>query len=183
MRSLSEFVRYQPQSLPCRSVWRTIGNACNLRLAGAALVLFLAPVLATAAPSINGLAPATGPVGTSVTIAGNGFGNNQGSSIVTFNGVTGIPTNWRQNSIVVPLPTGANPGPVVVSVGGVASNSVTFTVTIAPSITTLTPSIGPVGTSVTIAGSDFGTSQGSSTVKFNGVTATATSWTATAVVA
>src|SRR6266849_2500845 len=41
-----------------------------------------------------------------------------------------------------------------------------------PSITNLSPSSGLVGTSVTISGSNFGTTQGTSTVKFNGTSAT-----------
>src|SRR5215213_1846420 len=46
----------------------------------------------------------------------------------------------------------------------------------APAITNVSPAAGPVGTSVTITGSNFGATQGSSTVKFNGITATPGSW-------
>jgi RHS repeat-associated protein len=52
----------------------------------------------------------------------------------------------------------------------------------APTITDLTPSSGGVGTIVTIAGSNFGSTQGASTVKFGNVQATPTSWTASAIV-
>ena len=45
-------------------------------------------------------------------------------------------------------------------------------------ITSLSPSSGAVGASVTIAGSGFGATQGMSTVTFNGIAATATSWSA-----
>src|SRR5689334_10931385 len=50
------------------------------------------------------------------------------------------------------------------------------------SITSLSPTSGVVGTSVTITGTKFGTSQGTSTVTFNGTTATPTSWSATNIV-
>src|SRR5260370_28720705 len=50
-----------------------------------------------------------------------------------------------------------------------------------PTISSLSVTSGPVGTSVTITGSSFGSNQGSSTVKFNGTTATATSWSATSI--
>src|SRR6266699_2026123 len=53
----------------------------------------------------------------------------------------------------------------------------------APSITSLTPASGAVGTSVTIAGANFGATQGTSTVTFNGTAATPTSWSATSIVA
>jgi len=47
-----------------------------------------------------------------------------------------------------------------------------------PNITSLSPVAGPVGTAVTITGSNFGATQGSSTVTFNGTAATATAWNA-----
>ena len=53
----------------------------------------------------------------------------------------------------------------------------------APSITSLSPTSGAVGASVTITGSGFGNSQGSSTVKFNNTAATTTGWTSTSITA
>jgi hypothetical protein len=47
----------------------------------------------------------------------------------------------------------------------------------APVIYTLTPSSGPAGTSVIIAGLNFGATQGISSLTFNGVSATASTWT------
>jgi len=52
-----------------------------------------------------------------------------------------------------------------------------------PSISSLSPTSGQVGTSVTVSGSNFGATQGTSTVKFNGTTATPTTWSDTSVVA
>src|SRR5437016_9765446 len=51
----------------------------------------------------------------------------------------------------------------------------------APTITSLSVSSGPVGTAVTITGTNFGSTQGTSTVKFNGTTASVTSWSATSI--
>jgi IPT/TIG domain len=51
-----------------------------------------------------------------------------------------------------------------------------------PAITSLSPSSGTVGTSVTITGTDFGATQGGSTVSFNGVSATPNSWSSTSIV-
>src|SRR5260221_8915456 len=54
----------------------------------------------------------------------------------------------------------------------------------APNITSLSPTSGAVGASVTITGTNFGTTQGTSSVTFNGTTATTiTSWGATSIVA
>ena len=129
-------------------------------------------------PSITSLNPTSGLVGASVTITGANFGASQGTSTVTFNGTAATATSWSATSIVVTVPTGATTGSVVVTVGGVASNGSSFTVTVpAPSITSLNPTSGLVGASVTITGANFGATQGTSTVKFNGTAATPTSWT------
>jgi len=100
-----------------------------------------------AAPSITSLSPTSGALSTPVTITGTNFGSNQGASSVRFNGTAATPTSWSNTSIVVPVPSGATTGNVVVTVGGQTSNGVTFTVS-APSITvTMTPVRG--GTTVT----------------------------------
>src|SRR5262249_45146051 len=135
-------------------------------------------------PSIASLTPSSGAVGTVVTITGANFGATQGTSTVAFNGTPGTPTAWSATSITVPAPSGATTGNVVVTVNGQASNGVSFTVTVPlplPNITTLTPTSGPIGTAVTIAGANFGAAQGSSTVKFNGVLATPIAWSATSI--
>src|SRR5207302_7926264 len=68
-------------------------------------------------------------------------------------------------------------GPVAVVAG--SEVNLMSTVAPAPSITTLSPTSGAVGALVTITGTNFGTSQGTSTVKFNGTaTATVPSWSA-----
>ena len=134
--------------------------------------------------SISSLSPGAGPVGTSVTISGSNFGATQGSSALTFNGTPATPMSWSASGIVAPVPTGASTGSVVVTVGGVASNAPTFTVTTAaPTLTSLSPTSGTVGTSVTITGANFGASKGTSTVTFNGTVATPTSWSASGIVA
>src|SRR5262249_39744249 len=91
------------------------------------------------------------------------------------------PSSWSDTSVVAPVPSGATTGPVVITVNGEASNGVTFTVQVAPSITSLSPTSGAAGTAVTITGTNFGATQRTSTVKFNGVTATPTSWSTTSI--
>jgi hypothetical protein len=137
-----------------------------------------------AAPNINGLNPTSGPVGTPVTIAGTNFGSSQGASTVTFNGVAATATIWSATSLTVAVPTGATTGNVVVTVGGQPSNGLSFTVTAPPpTLASLSPPFGLVGTSVIITGTNFGISKGTSTVTFSGVTAVPTSWNATSIVA
>jgi len=137
----------------------------------------------TPPPAITGINPISGPIGTNVIITGTNFGPTVGTiqSFVTFNGIQTRASNWSDTSITAPVPSGATTGNVLVNVGGVPSNGVVFTVTPPPSISTLTPNFGPVGTSVTIAGANFGASQGTSTVTFNGTAASPTSWSASSI--
>ena len=79
-------------------------------------------------PAIVSLSPTSAVVGTAVTIAGANFGATQGTSTVTFNGTASMPMSWAASSILAPVPSGATTGSVVVTVGGVASNAVPFTV-------------------------------------------------------
>jgi len=136
-----------------------------------------------AAPTITWLSPLSGPAGTAVTVTGANFGTSQGSSSITFDGVAAMPTSWSATSLVAPVPSGARSGNVVVTVAGIASNGAAFTVTARPSISDLSPKNGRTGASVTITGTNFGATKGASTVTFNGVTASTTSWSATEIVA
>jgi YD repeat-containing protein len=45
-----------------------------------------------------------------------------------------------------------------------------------PTINSISPTVGPAGTNVTLSGSNFGSTQGTSTITFNGVNASPTNW-------
>jgi uncharacterized protein (TIGR03437 family) len=89
-----------------------------------------AGTLFAASLTITKLSPTSGRVGTAVTITGTNFGSTQGNSTVQFNGTTAkLISSWSATSINAVVPDGATTGKVVVTVGGVASNGVAFTVT------------------------------------------------------
>ncbi|HVH28123.1 MAG TPA: IPT/TIG domain-containing protein [Vicinamibacterales bacterium] len=135
-------------------------------------------------PIVTMLNPSVGIVGQTVTIQGFNFGSTQGTSAVTFNGTTAAVTSWSDTSISVTVPTGATTGVVVVSVSahGVSSEGVMFTVLdAAPVITALSPTSGTPAQAITIDGTSFGATQGTTTVTFNGTGATATSWSNTRI--
>jgi len=68
-------------------------------------VTLCGPLIQT--PQITNLNPASGGVGTSVTISGSNFGAAQGSSNVFFNGTTApSATSWGHTQIVVAVPSG-----------------------------------------------------------------------------
>jgi len=69
----------------------------------------------------------SGPVGTPLTLNGNGFGTSDGK--VTFNGVEAVTGGWTDSSITMSVPAGATTGPIRVTVEGQVSNGWPFTVT------------------------------------------------------
>ena len=131
-------------------------------------------------PIISSLSPTIGTVGTPVSISGSYFGATRGSSTVTFNGVEASINTWSNTLITCTVPVGATTGPVIVTTSGGSFIGETFTVK-PPAITSLSPTIGTVGTSVSISGSYFGATRGTSTVTFNGAEASITTWSDTRI--
>jgi hypothetical protein len=131
---------------------------------------------AGAPPTITSFAPASGPVGTTVTITGT---NLTGATSVTFNGASATFTVASATSIQATVPAGATTGPVgVTTPAGAATSTASFIVVNPPVITSFAPTSGPVGTSVTISGSDF---SGATEVRFNSVSASFTLTSDTAI--
>ena len=120
-------------------------------------------------PVITGFSPASGAIGSSVTINGSGFA---GTSAVRFNGTGSVySVNGAGTTITATVPSGATTGKIAVQTpGGTAQSAGNFTVQGpgAPLITGFTPDFGPVGISVTITGVRF---TGVTTVKFHGIAA------------
>jgi hypothetical protein len=128
-----------------------------------ATVLTLAPAqahaqTAAAAPVVHGTFPKSGPVGSLVLVFGDNFSADPTKDAVTFNGVAAVVSFARVHALAVVVPAGATTGPVAVTVGGAASNTVPFTITVAtpPTLTALVPAQGPVGTPVVIQGTGLG---------------------------
>jgi uncharacterized protein (TIGR02145 family) len=123
---------------------------------------------------ITSLDPSSGKVGDLITITGSCFGSSQGTSIVSFNGTNAIDyTSWNDTEIKVKVPTGSTSGMLSATVNGTMSNEVEFTVLAPnqPQIIKILPSIASIGDLVTLTGSNFGSTQGSGFVTFNGINA------------
>ncbi|MES2388879.1 MAG: IPT/TIG domain-containing protein [Bacteroidota bacterium] len=105
------------------------------------------------APTITSFSPAFGWVGTSVTITGTNFSN---ASLVQFNGSNAVYTVNNAQTITATVPAGATTGLIkIVTPGGTAISVNAFTVYPAPAITSFTPASGPIGTVVTLTGTNF----------------------------
>src|SRR5262249_34750001 len=107
-------------------------------------------------PTLTDRSPAAAPLGAAVTITGTNFGPAPGTSAVKFNGVVAASITWSDTSVTVLVPSGATTGNIVVTVNGVTSNALPFTVLPTPTLVSRTPASGQVGTIVSMTGSNFG---------------------------
>jgi hypothetical protein len=119
--------------------------------------------------SFTGPSPASGPVATSITLSGPGFGAYNGSTTrALFAGTTMAISVWNDATITASVPTAA-PGPQAVwierqSGNGVESSATNYFTVVAPAVASVLPSSGPIGISITLSGSGFGTYNGSNTL-------------------
>src|SRR4029079_1893372 len=114
--------------------------------------------------------PNSGPVGTSVKLLGMGFSATPSQNTVTFNGTAATVTSSTANEIVTSVPSGATTGTIAVTTpSGSATSSTSFMVAAssAPTISSISQTIGVVGTAVTIAGTNFQTDTMRNRVTFN----------------
>jgi hypothetical protein len=122
-----------------------------------------------APPQISSVSANYGAYYAITMLAGTNFGATQGASTVTFNGAAAPVTAWSNSSITVTVPYHATTGNLVVTVGDQPSNGIPFTVEPTASITGMNPTIGPVGTLVTISGQNLLDAEGHGTVWLSGI--------------
>ena len=118
-------------------------------------------------PAIASFAPTSGVVGTSVVITGTNF---TGATAVAFNGKAATFAVNSATQITATVANGTTSGKIsVTTAGGTATSANAFTVVVPPTITSFTPTTGPVGTGVVVTGTNF---TGTTAVTFNGKAAT-----------
>ena len=133
-------------------------------------------------PTVTSFAPASGNAGTAVSINGTNFDPVPANNIVSFNGIIAAVTASTSTSITTTVPAGATTGKIIATVGCVSVQSgINFTVGVVPTIISFTPLSGPVGTTITITGTDFNTTPANNIVTFNGIAAVVTASTATSI--
>lgn len=129
--------------------------------------------------------PSRGRAGDVVTIFGTGFGS-LADTTVSFNGVSASPTAVSATQITVAVPSGATTGPVsVTSPAGTATSIASFTVPAlgAPTIASVSPNQVKPGDTITITGTNFDSTVGSTKVLVNGRYAQVSSANATTLTA
>src|SRR5262245_52100104 len=142
-------------------------------VAAALLVLGLETPAFAVAPDITSISPTSGPVGCVVTITGTNF-NNPNVTDVEFNNTNAASfriDSGTSISAVVGTGTTGTGASEVTNADGTDNAGPDFTIaaTTCPTITSFTPTTGPVGTSVVITGTNF---TGATVVSFNNVNAT-----------
>lgn len=120
-------------------------NSCGLR--SPLSTSFYSPATTTGVPTVTGMSPSSGLVGTVITITGTNFSSTPANNTVKFNGTLATVTAATATSLTVTVPTGATTGIVTVTTaGGTATSTGSFTVTAAGGTTgspTLTFSAAP----------------------------------------
>jgi hypothetical protein len=150
-----------------------------------AFIQKIRPGVISPAPTITSFSPTTGPTGTEVIITGTNFSTLAADNTVRFfNNIAATVTASTTTSITTTVPAGATTGRISVTRNCLTVQStVNFTIggAAGPTITSFTPASGPIGTTVTITGTNFSTTPANNTVRFNGTTSTATASTATSI--
>ena len=135
------------------------------------------------APTLVSISPTSALVGKEVTITGKYF-SSKANNTVSFNGLDATIVAANISIIKAIMPEGTTSGDIVVTSDGLEStNGLSYTVIqpIIPTITSIDPTSGKVGETVTITGIDFSTTPEDNVVNFNGVQATVTASTATTI--
>jgi uncharacterized repeat protein (TIGR01451 family) len=135
--------------------------------------------IASSRPIVTDVTPLVGIAGDAITVSGANF---TGTLTVRFNGVaaTSVTQTGQGTQLRVVVPAGATTGPITVTTAnGTATNSLPFITGTQPIITDFSPALGSVGDAITINGLNF--LGGTTTVKFNGKTATVSALSATSL--
>ncbi len=107
-------------------------------------------ICALPTPTIISFTPASGPIGTTVTITGTDFSTTPADNGVQFNGTSAVVTSSSTTSITTTVPAGATTGKINVTVAGnTAASATDFSVT---TTSNQPPVFNTTQTSVPIAG-------------------------------
>ncbi|ALI99045.1 hypothetical protein DC20_08730 [Rufibacter tibetensis] len=116
-------------------------------------------------PKITEFSPPYAPVGATVRIKGS---NLNGTSTITFNGITATVKNIDQYTVETTVPAGATSGPVVLTNLEGSTQAMFY---VSPNITSLSPNTGKRGDEITVKGQNL---ENISSVTVNGAVATYT---------
>ena len=142
-------------------------------------IVYFTNTLNAQSPIISAINPTSAAAGSTVIIAGSNF---TGVTGISFGGVPAASyTVITSSAITAVVGNGASGNVSVTNGSGTGSISGFTYIASAPKITSFSPLSGPIGTSVTISGSNFSTTVANNFVYFGAVKATVTAATATSL--
>lgn len=132
-------------------------------------------------PWLDHLSAPSGQTGSTVTLAGSGFGPAADASFVRFGSVKAAALSWQDDRVSVRVPAGIPPATsITLTTAGGTSRALPFSVV--PRLDAIAPQSGTIGAAVRISGTGFGPSRDASSVRFAGVPVTDfTAWSDTSV--
>ena len=133
-------------------------------------------------PYLASVSPSTVRPGERLTLTGSNFRSSRGSGYVLFapnvRPAASDYVSWSDSRILVRVPAGAQSGDVkVVAAGSLSSGTKRIVVEAIPRISSVSPSQVQYDQIVTVTGSNFGTSRGSSTVRIGSIAVPASAFT------
>lgn len=136
-------------------------------------------------PHIDSIQPKMGEPGSHVTIHGGVFSLVTEENKVSFNHKSATILSGTDSTLIAVVPQDAGSGPVTISVENrPGTDSVLFTYVIPPpSIISVSPLSGAVGTEITITGKNFSSTSSKDTVVISGIQANVISATTTQIMA
>jgi len=134
------------------------GNATTYTYDAAGNLISVTRQGGAGAVAVTALTPDRGKAGDAITILGAGFVAGAAANTVAFNGTPAAVSSATASTIVATVPVGATSGPVTVSnANGSAASAQSFTVLVAPVISSITPQLvgRGVATRVQIGGANL----------------------------
>lgn len=122
-----------------------------------------------AQPVITSFSPSSGPVGTTVTIAGSGFGTSAASNIVYFGPVKATISSATANSLTVTVPPGAAYAPITVTTASLTGQSKDYYTPTFTTCSSILNGTNPFGSAAAAPSSATGTRINSSDIDGDGV--------------
>lgn len=125
------------------------------------LLLSIALLIVTPMPVRAVVSPDSGPIGTTVTITGDGFGKfvSTKENVVLFGKAPALVEQWDKDRITARVPLKALSGPVILKQGKKSKPVGTFTVE-RPTVKEVSPAVAEPGQIVQVIGRNFGPTMG-----------------------
>lgn len=130
------------------------------------------PPAPTSVPTIVSVSPLSGKNGDTITIIGTNFSSTISDNSVSIGGTAASVIYSSTTSIKFIVPNINSGGQIILSTAGQKINGPLFSILFPPTISSVSPTTGQKGDTITIAGTNFGNDISSNKVTMNGIVST-----------